>query len=117
MEFFNAFWVGGLICVVGQLLIDLTRLTPARVMVCFVTVGVVLGAFGVYDLLMDFAGSGAGVPLIGFGNVLANGVKEAVVENGFLGALTGGITAGAAGITTALVLAFLAGLIARPGEK
>ncbi len=117
MDFIYAFIVGGLICVVGQLLIDLTKLTPARVMVGFVVVGVILGAFGIYDMLMDFAGSGAGVPLSGFGNVLANGVRKAVEEQGFLGIFTGGFTASAGGIGAALFFAFIAGITSKPGDK
>ena len=104
MEYFNAFWVGGLICVAGQLLIDLTRLTPARIMVLFVTGGVVLGALGVYSPLVEFAGSGATVPLVGFGWALSEGVRKAVEENGLFGAFTGGLTAGAAGTAAAIFL-------------
>ena len=92
MEYFNAFWVGGLICLAGQLLIDLTKLTPARIMVTYVTVGVLLGALGVYTPLVDFAGAGATVPLCGFGWALSEGVRRAVVEQGFLGIFTGGLT-------------------------
>lgn len=93
MIFLKAFLVGGLICVVGQLLIDLTKLTPARILVIFVCVGVLLGGIGVYQPLVEFAGAGATVPLTGFGNSLARGVKEAIQENGFLGVITGGLTA------------------------
>lgn len=117
MEFWNAFWVGGLICVVGQLLIDLTKLTPARVMVIFVTAGVVLGALGWYDPLVNFAGCGATVPLCGFGNLLADGAKSAVKESGVIGAFTGGTTAAAAGISAAVFFGFLAALLSRPGDK
>ena len=117
MEYFHAFWVGGLICVVGQLLIDLTRLTPARIMVLFVTAGVVLGALGLYGPLADFAGAGATVPLTGFGWALAEGVREAVAEKGLLGAFTGGFTAGAAGTAAALFFGYLAALIAKPRDK
>ena len=102
MEYVNAFWVGGLICVVGQLLIDLTKLTPARIMVVFVTGGVVLGAIGLYGPLVDFAGCGATVPLLGFGWALSEGVRKAVQEDGLLGAFTGGFTAGAAGTAAAV---------------
>ena len=116
-EFFNAFWVGGVICVIGQLLIDLTKLTPARIMVLYVTVGVILGAFGWYDPIVNYAGCGATVPLSGFGNLLANGVKTAVRDQGFLGAFTGGATAAAAGIASATAFGFLAALLARPGDK
>ena len=117
MEYIRAFVVGGLICVVGQLLIDLTRLTPARIMVGFVTAGVVLGAVGLYKPLTEFAGAGATVPLSGFGNLLAEGVRTAVDEKGLLGALTGGFTAGAAGIAAAVIFGFLGALLAKPGDK
>ena len=117
MEYFNAFWVGGLICVIGQLLIDRTKLTPARIMVMFVTAGVALGALGLYDPLIEFAGSGAAVPLCGFGNTLAKGVQKAVEEKGFLGIFTGGVTAGAAGIGAAVFFGYIAALVAKPKEK
>ena len=117
MEYFNAFWVGGLICVIGQLLIDRTKLTPARIMVMYVTAGVLLGALGLYQPLLDFAGSGAGVPLCGFGNALAQGVKKAVDEKGFLGIFSGGFTAGAAGIGAAVCFGVIAALLTRPKEK
>ncbi len=117
MVFLNAFWVGGLICVFGQLLIDLTKLTPARVMVMFVLSGIVLGAFGLYEPLIDFAGCGVTVPLSGFGNILVTGVKEAVEQEGIIGALKGGLTASSAGIASAISFAFLAALIAKPHEK
>ncbi len=117
MEYIRAFLVGGLICTVGQILIDRTKLTPARIMVLYVTVGVVLGALGIYEPLTKFAGAGATTPLCGFGWLLSDGVKKAVEEKGLLGALTGGLTAGAAGITAAVVFAFLAALIAKPKDK
>ena len=117
MEYLNAFWVGGLICVLGQLLIDLTRLTPARIMVLFVTSGVVLGALGIYGPLADFAGCGATVPLTGFGWALSEGVRRAVKEEGFLGAFTGGLTAGAAGTAAAIFFGYLAALVAKPRDK
>ena len=117
MKFFNAFWVGGLICVIGQLLIDRTKLTPARIMVMYVTAGVLLGALGLYRPLLDFAGSGAGVPLCGFGNALAQGVKKAVEEKGLPGVFTGGVTAGAAGIGAAIFFGDIAALLAKPKEK
>lgn len=113
----KAFAVGGAICVIGQLLIDYTKLTPARILVSFVTLGVVLTALGLYQPLVDFAGGGATVPLTGFGYTLANGVKEAVAEKGILGAATGGITGAAGGITAAIVFGFLCALIAKPGDK
>lgn len=117
MDFINAFWVGGLICVVGQLLLSLTSMTPARILVLFVTSGVVLGAVGVYQPLVDFAGAGATIPLTGFGNTLAQGVMEAVRLKGPLGILTGGITAAAAGIAAAVVFGYLAAVIFNPGVR
>ena len=117
MEYVNAFWVGGLICVVGQLLIDLTKLTPARIMVVFVTGGVVLGAIGLYGPLVDFAGCGATVPLLGFGWALSEGVRKAVQEDGLLGAFTGGFTAGAAGTAAAVFFGYIAALLAKPRDK
>lgn len=117
MEFINAFWVGGLICVIGQLLIDLTKLTPARIMVLYVSLGVFLGAFGWYDPLVNFAGCGATVPLCGFGNLLADGVKAAVKEQGFLGVFTGGLTAASAGISAAVSFGFFAAMLSKPGDK
>lgn len=117
MIFLKAFLVGGLICVVGQLLIDLTKLTPARILVIFVCVGVLLGGIGVYQPLVEFAGAGATVPLTGFGNSLAMGVKEAIQENGFLGVITGGLTACSAGVTVAMLSALMVALICRPKDK
>lgn len=114
---FKAFLVGGGICVIGQLLIDLTGMTPARILVSFVTAGVALTAVGLYEPLVDFAGAGATVPLLGFGYVLANGVREAVAQDGLLGALTGGLSATAGGITAAIVLGFLCALLSRPKSK
>ena len=98
MDYLKAFVIGGAICMLGQVLIDLTRLTPARILVCYVVLGVILGGAGVYEKLVEFAGAGATVPLTGFGNTLARGVREAVAEEGVLGAFTGGLTASAAGI-------------------
>jgi len=117
MIFLKAFIVGGLICVIGQLLIDLTKLTPARILVIFVCLGVLLGAFGVYDKLVDFAGAGATVPLTGFGNALANGVKKAIAEDGFLGIVTGGLSACAGGVTVAVVSGLIVALFAKSKEK
>ncbi len=117
MEFVKAFVIGGLICVVGQILIDNTKLTPARILVLFVTMGVVLTAIGVYQPLVDFAGAGATVPLTGFGYSIAKGVEKAVNEYGVLGALTGGITATAAGITASIFFGYIIALIAKPGDK
>ncbi len=117
MEFIKAFIIGGLICVVGQILIDNTKLTPARILVLFVTLGVVLTAIGVYEPLVNFAGAGATVPLTGFGYSIAKGVQKGVSEYGVLGALTGGITATAAGITASIFFGYIIALIAKPGDK
>ncbi len=117
MEFFNAFWVGGALCVLGQVLIDRTNLTPARIMVLYVVSGVVLGALGLYGPLADFAGAGATVPLSGFGWALSEGMRKAVAEQGFLGIFTGGFTAAAAGTGAALFFGLLAALTARPHDK
>lgn len=117
MKFLWAFLVGGLICTVGQLFIDKTKLTPAKILVGYVVGGVVLGAFGVYDKLIDFAGSGARVPLSGFGNLLANGTRDAVNELGLVGALTGPLTAGAAGITAAMLSGLILSYMTRPKPK
>jgi stage V sporulation protein AE len=112
-----AFVIGGAICVLGQLLIDLTKLTPARILVAFVVVGCVFGGLGIYDRLVEFAGAGASVPLPGFGNLLARGVKKAVDERGLIGVITGGFTAMAGGVTVAVVLGYVAALISSPGMK
>ncbi|WP_294350481.1 stage V sporulation protein AE [uncultured Clostridium sp.] len=117
MEFVKAFIVGGLICVVGQILMDTTKLTPGRILVMFVTLGAVLGAFGVYEKLVDFAGAGATVPLPGFGNSLAKSALKEVDEVGLLGAFTGGIKGTAAGITAAIFWGYLAALIFNPKTK
>lgn len=117
MEYLNAFLCGGLLCVVGQLLIDRTNLTPAKILVCYVTSGVILGGLGLYQPLIDWAGAGATVPLTGFGNLLAKGAREAVAKHGFLGAFTGGATAAAGGISAAIFFAFLAALVARSKPK
>ncbi|MCQ2435136.1 MAG: stage V sporulation protein AE [Oscillospiraceae bacterium] len=108
MIFLRAFLVGGLLCAVGQILIDFTKLTPARILVGYVVTGVLLGAVGVYPMLVDFAGAGASVPLSGFGNLLAKGIREAVEKDGLLGILTGGLTSAAGGITAAMLFALLA---------
>jgi len=113
----KAFVVGGLLCVVGQLLIDYTKLTPARILTSFVVAGVVLGALGVYQPLADWAGAGATVPLTGFGNALAKGVRKAVEEKGLLGAFTGGFSAGAGGIGAAMFFGLIAALLGRSKEK
>ena len=117
MEYLKAFLIGGAICMVGQILIDKTKLTPARILVCYVVLGVVLGGAGVYEKLVDFAGAGATVPLTGFGYNLAKGVREAVQEDGLLGAFTGGLKAASGGITAAMVFGFLAALIFNPKDK
>lgn len=107
-DLLKAFLVGGAICAVGQVLIDYTKLTPARILTAFVVLGVILSAFGLYEPLTEFAGAGASVPLTGFGNLLAKGVREAIDEDGALGILTGGLTSAAGGITAALVAGLLA---------
>jgi len=117
MDYLNAFWVGGLICVVGQILLDKTNLTPARILVIFVVLGVVLGAVGVYEPLVDFAGAGASVPLTGFGYTLAKGVREAVAEQGLLGAFVGGLKSAAGGITAAMLFGYLVAVVFRPAQK
>ena len=117
MDYLKAFVIGGAICMLGQVLIDLTRLTPARILVCYVVLGVILGGAGVYEKLVEFAGAGATVPLTGFGNTLAKGVREAVQEQGILGALTGGLMASAAGIAAAVFFGFLAALVCSPKDK
>ena len=117
MEYIKAFVVGGLLCVIGQVLIDKTKLTPARILVSYVVIGVFLGAVGLYDKLLDFAGAGAAVPLTGFGNTLAKGVREAIDESGFLGIFTGGLKATAGGIAAAVFFGLLMGLIFKPKDK
>lgn len=117
MDYLKAFLVGGALCIIGQLLIDKTKLTPARILVSYVVIGVLLGAVGVYQKLIDFAGAGASVPLTGFGSLLAKGVREGVQEKGFLGIFTGGLSAAAGGIGAAIVFGWLAGLIFKPKDK
>ncbi len=117
MEYFWAFVIGGLICVVGQVLIDLTKLTPARILTSYVVAGVILGALGLYKPIVDFAGGGATVPLTGFGYLLSKGVREAVDERGIVGAFTGGFTNAAAGIAAAIFFGLLAALIFKSGSK
>lgn len=114
---FKAFLVGGGLCVLGQLLIDLTKLTPARILVGFVVVGVVLSGIGVYEPLVDFAGAGATVPLSGFGHLLASGVRDAVATDGFFGVLTGGLIASAGGIAAAIFFGMLVGLFSKSRAK
>ena len=117
MSYLYAFLCGGVLCAIGQILIDKTRLTPARILTGYVVTGVVLSAFGVYDHLVEWAGAGATVPLTGFGHCLAKGVREAVAEDGFLGIFTGGLGATAGGIAAAVIFALLAALLFRPGDK
>lgn len=117
MDYIKAFLVGGAICVIAQLLIDYTKLTPAKILVSFVVLGVILGGIGLYEPLVKFAGAGASVPLLGFGNTLARGVREAVAEKGFLGVLTGGLKATAGGITVAIVAGLLVSLIFKQKDK
>lgn len=117
LEYLKAFLVGGAFCAIGQVLIDYTKLTPARILVGYVVAGVILGGLGVYKPLIEFAGAGATVPLTGFGYLLAKGAKEAVGQVGLLGAFTGGMTAAAAGITAAIVFGFLVAIIFKPGDK
>lgn len=116
-EYIKAFAVGGALCVFGQLFIDYTKLTPARILTLYVVLGVVLGAVGVYQPLADWAGAGATVPLTGFGNLLAKGVKKAVAESGLLGAFTGGFTAAAGGICAAVFFGLIVALLFKPGDK
>ena len=117
MDYFNAFWVGGLICALVQILLDKTKLMPGRVMVLLVCSGAILGAAGIYQPLIDFAGAGATVPLLGFGNTLWVGLKKAIDKDGFIGLFTGGFTACAAGISAALIFSYLASWIFKPKMK
>lgn len=117
MDYLKAFVIGGLFCLIGQILIDKTTLTPARILVGYVVAGVILGAVGLYQPLIDFAGAGASVPLTGFGATLAKGVTEAVNEKGPLGILTGGLKATAGGITAAIFFGLLAGILFKPKDK
>lgn len=117
MEYVKAFVVGGALCLIGQILIDKTKLTPARILVSYVVLGVLLGALGLYQPFAEFAGAGATVPLTGFGNTLVKGVKEAVQKEGFLGIFTGGLKASAGGITTAIAAGLLAGILFKAKDK
>lgn len=117
LSFLKAFLCGGVICLVGQLLIDKTSLTPANILTCYVVAGVILGALGLYEPLVDWAGAGATVPLSGFGYNLAKGVRTAVEEKGLLGAFSGGVTAAAGGISAAVFFGWLAAVIFKPGDK
>lgn len=117
MEYFNAFWVGGLICALVQILMEKTKMMPGRIMVLLVCTGALLGAIGVYQPFVEFAGAGASVPLLGFGNVLMKGVKEAVEKEGFMGLFSGGFKAGAVGTSAALIFGYLASLVFNPKMK
>ena len=117
MDYIKAFAVGGAFCLIGQILIDKTKLTPARILVCYVVMGVLLGGIGVYEPLVDFAGAGATVPLTGFGYNLSKGVKEAVQRDGLLGIFTGGLKSCAGGITAAILAGLIVSLISKPRDK
>ena len=117
MDYVNAFWVGGLICALVQVLMDRTKLMPGRIMVLLVCTGAVLGFLNIYQPFQDFAGAGASVPLLGFGNVLWKGVKKAITKEGFIGIFMGGFTSSAVGISAALVLGYLASLVFNPKMK
>ena len=117
MDYLKAFLVGGLLCLIGQILIDKTKLTPARILVSYVVAGVILGALGIYKYIVEFGGAGATVPLTGFGYTLAEGVRKAADEKGGWGILTGGLTATAGGISAAVVFGWLAGLIFKQKDK
>ena len=117
MEYIKAFLIGGLLCLVGQILIDKTKLTPARILVGYVVAGVILGATGIYRYLIDFAGAGATVPLTGFGYTLANGVREAVLKDGLIGSLKGGLEATAGGISAAIIFALIGSILFKAKDK
>lgn len=117
MQVFKCFVVGGIICIIGQILIDKTKLTPARILVLFVTVGCILGGLGIYQYIVDFAGAGATVPLTGFGYNLAKGAIKGVKESGFIGAFTGGVRASAGGIAAAVFFGYIASLLSKPKMK
>ena len=117
MEYLNAFLCGGVLCAIGQILIDKTKLTPARILTGYVGAGVILSAVGLYQPIADWGGAGATVPLTGFGHALAKGVREAVAQKGWLGVLTGGLTATAGGITAAVVFGVVMAAIFKPGDK
>lgn len=117
MEYIKAFFVGGLFCFIGQLLVDKTKLTPARILVGYVVIGVLMGAIGVYKPIAEFAGAGATVPLTGFGYTLAKGVKEAVQQDGLIGVLTGGLKSTAGGITAAITAGLIMSVLFKPRDK
>ena len=117
MEYIKAFLVGGALCLIGQVLIDKTKLTPAKILVSYVVIGVLLQAVGIYEKLIDFAGAGASVPRTGFGSVIAKGVRESVEKDGFIGIFTGGLTAAAGGITVAIIAAVIASFLFKSKDK
>ena len=117
MDYLNAFLCGGILCAIGQIFIDKTQLTPARILVGYVVAGVILGGLGLYEPLVKWGGAGATVPLTGFGYSLAKGVKEAIAQDGWIGVLTGGLTATAGGISAAVLFGFLAAMLFKPGDK
>lgn len=117
MDYINAFWIGGLICALVQILLDRTKMMPGRVMVLLVCSGAVLGFLGIYDKFQEWAGTGASVPLLGFGNVLWNGMKKSIASDGFIGLFMGGFTASAVGISAALIFGYLASLLFEPKMK
>ncbi len=117
MQYINAFLVGGVLCLIGQILIDKTSLTPARILTGYVVAGVILSAVGVYGVIADFGGAGASVPLSGFGHLMAQGVRDAIDTDGAIGILTGALTAAAAGVGAAIIFSLAAGLISKPKEK
>lgn len=117
LEYIKTFFVGGALCAIGQILIDRTKLTPARILTCYVVSGVILGGLGLYEPFAKWAGAGATIPLTGFGNTLAKGVKTAVAEKGVLGAFTGGFTAAAGGICAAIFFGYIVALIFKPSDK
>lgn len=117
VEFIKAFLIGGVFCAIGQVLIDKTNMTPARILSIYVVAGVILGGIGIYQPLAAWAGAGAAIPLTGFGNTLAKGIKEAVAERGAIGIFTGGLTAASGGITAAIVFAFITSALFKPKDK
>lgn len=117
MEYLKAFLVGGAFCLIGQILIDRTKLTPARILVGYVVAGVILGAIGLYEPILEFGGAGASVPLTGFGSLIAKGIRKAVEKDGFVGIFTGGLTAAAGGITAAVVAGLIVSLIFKDKDK
>ncbi|MBR4879774.1 MAG: stage V sporulation protein AE [Clostridia bacterium] len=117
MNYFNAFWVGGLICLIGQILIDKTKLTPARILTGYVVTGIILTAVGIYEPVVEYAGAGATVPLLGFGYAMAKGVEKAVAADGLIGAFTGGLSSAAGGIAAAVFFSLIAAFIFKPKTK